>query len=369
VIFGANNAIPSGDANTVFGVNAGTSLTTADEMTIVGALACANFTGDPNANGGPENGLSTCIGSEAGNHMIATGAFPSVDNVFIGQKAATNMTAASTETIVGTHAATGLLTGKADTIIGAHTMDTATTSNSVGNTVVGEYAMNGQGDKSFLVMVGFGSAFNLQTANSSTFVGPVNGQALLTAQNAVLIGDSAGNLGTAMNSSVIVGSSAGPYTPSNSTIIGPFAGTNATAASTIVGMQSGAHITTGTNNTCVGQSACGNLQTGNENTAIGLDAGGGLTGAETGTVAIGARATTGEGAVNAAQIGNGTNNVSNSLQFNATQVIDGNGDLHSGTTAPASNSACTPGAIRVVQPYVYACVAPSQWMRATLTTY
>ena len=369
LIFGAGNAIPTGDLDTVYGVGAGASLTTGREMTILGGQACASFTGDPNANGSPENGLSTCIGSQAAKYMVANGAFPSIDNVFIGQKAAINISAASAETIVGVHAGTELATGKADVIVGAHTMDGATTVNSMGNTVLGQYAMNGQGDKSFLVMVGFGSEFNLKAANSATFVGAVNGQNLLTAQNAVLIGDSAGNSGTSMNSSVIVGSNSGSYTPSNSTIVGPFAGGNATAPSTIVGMQAGANITTGANNTCIGQSACGNLQTGMENTAVGLNAGTGLTGSENNTVAIGARATTAGGAINATQIGNGINTVSNSLQFNGTQVIDGNGDLHAGTVPPGSNAPCTPGAVRVVMPYIYACVAPNQWMRAALSAY
>ena len=369
VVFGANNAIPTGDADTVFGVNAGSSLTSAREMTVIGAQACMNFAGAPN--GSPvENGLSTCIGSQAGKYMVSNGVFPSIDNVFIGQKAAINVSAAAEETIVGVHAGTDLATGKADVIVGAHTMDGPTsTVNSVGNTVIGQYAMSGLGDKSFLVMVGYGSLYKLQTANLSTFIGPMNGSNLLNAQNVVLIGDSAGSVGTSMNSSVIIGSSAGPNTPSNTTIVGPYAGTNVTAPSTIIGMQAGANITTGQNNTCIGQSACGSLQTGIENTAVGLYAGTGLSGSENNTVAIGARASTANGASNATQLGNGINTVSNSLQFNSTQVVDGNGDLHAGTAPPASNSPCTPGAVRVVQPYVYACVAPNQWMRAALSSY
>ncbi len=111
VVFGANNAIPTGDNDTVYGVNAGASLTSAREMTIFGAQACQSFTGAPAASG-VENGLSTCIGSQAAKYLVANGAFPSIDDVFIGQKSAINISAAQAETVIGVHSGTDLATGQ-----------------------------------------------------------------------------------------------------------------------------------------------------------------------------------------------------------------------------------------------------------------
>jgi hypothetical protein len=371
VIFGANNATPVGDNDTVMGVDAGMNLTTGREMTIVGAQACESFTGSLVANAGAENGLSTCIGSQAGESMVATGPFTSIDNVFVGQKAGLNGTSMYEETILGVHAGTSLLTGAGDIIIGSHTMDAidAPYQNSVHNTIVGQYAVNGVGNKTDSVIVGWNSAFNLQTANQVTIVGTAGG-ALTTGQNAVLLGDSAGNLGTNLQNSVIIGSSAGLYTPIDSTIVGPYAGQNITAPQAVLfGEGAGGNITTGGGNTCAGWYSCGHLATGGNNTSLGWQAGEGLSGGETGNVSIGSGATTAAGVNNGVQLGAGSNSVSGSLQVNSTQVVDGNGDLHAGTVAPASNSACTPGAVRVVMPYVYACVAANTWMRAALSSY
>ena len=366
--FGANNGNPTGNDNTLIGVNAGTALTTGREMTILGFMACPAFDGSQVPNAGPENGLTTCIGSQAGLSMISGGAFPSVDNVFIGQKAALGMTAASEETLIGVHAGAGIATGGGDTIIGAHSMDGHVPLNSLHNTVIGNFSLNAPGDKDHLIVIGSEAAGNLGPASQAIVIGSTANN-LTSASQAVIIGDNAGNFGTNVNLSVIIGSQAGLYTPSGATIVGPFAGANATVAGTFLGNGAGANVTTGVYNTCIGFASCGSLGSGNNNTSIGTAAGFALTGSEYRTVAIGDGATTTNGASNAIQIGYGFNGVSNSVQFNQTQVVDGNGDLHTGTSAPGSGDLCTPGAIRIVLPYIYACVGPNQWMRAALTAY
>ncbi len=370
VIFGANNASPTGDHNSVFGVNAGMSLTTGREMTIFGAQACQAYTGVANGGVVAEDGLSTCIGSYAGLAMLANSApFNSIDNTFVGQKAGASITAADSEVMVGAHGGIDIKTGAYDTVIGAHTMDGPATLNSRGVTVVGGASLNGIGDKDHIVAVGSATAPVLQQASQDVFVG-TNAYNLLHAYRSVIIGDNAGNSGTTVDSSIIVGFNAGPNTPSNSIIVGPFAGLYATGAEgTYVGNQAGNQITTGADNVCLGPFSCGFVHTGANNVAVGNLAGNSLSGNENFTVALGTGATTAGGVDNAAQIGFGQNATPNSLQFRNTQVVDANGDLHTGTVAPASSDPCSPGAVRVVQPYVYACVSPNTWMRAALNAY
>ena len=74
-----NFPAPGGDNNTVMGVGAGTAISSAREMTVYGAQACAQVTGNPAL--GAENGLETCIGSQAGASLVSTGFDGSVDNV------------------------------------------------------------------------------------------------------------------------------------------------------------------------------------------------------------------------------------------------------------------------------------------------
>ncbi len=366
--FGANNGNPTGTDDTIIGVNAGTALTTGREMTILGFLACPAFDGSQVPNAGAENGLTTCIGSQAGLSMVSNGAFPSIDNVFIGQKAALGITAASEETLIGVHAGAGIATGGGDTIVGAHSMDGHVPLNSLHNTVIGNFSLNAPGDKDHIIVIGSEAAGNLGVANQAIIIGSTANN-LTSASQAVIIGDNAGNYGTGVTQSVIIGSQAGLYTPSGATIVGPFAAANATSAGTFIGNAAGSNVTSGNYDTCIGFQSCGNLSTGANNTAIGTAAGFALTGNEYRTVAIGDGATTTNGASNAIQIGYGFNGVSNSVQFNQTQVIDGNGDLHTGTNAPGSSDLCTPGAIRIVLPYIYACVGTNQWMRAALAAY
>jgi hypothetical protein len=368
VIFGANNAIPTGDHNTVFGFNAGMNLTTGREMTIFGTGACASFNGSLNPTPPPENGLSTCIGSNAGNAMVSTGIFGSIDNVFVGQKAGAAVTAADSEVLIGAHAGIDISTGSYDTVIGGHSMDALSGVNARAITVVGGMALNGAGDKDHIVAVGMLAAEHLQESSQDVFLGS-NSNAMLHAYKSVMIGDDAGTLGTSIDTSILMGYKAGLYAPSNAVVIGAYAGGYTTAPATFLGNQAGNHVSTGVDNVCVGASSCGNLSTGPDNVAIGTQAGNYLNGSESYTVSLGAGASTAGGVSNAAQIGLGQNATPNSLQFLQTQIVDTHGDLHAGTTAPGSTDPCTPGAVRVVMPYFYACVAPNQWMRATLTAY
>jgi hypothetical protein len=367
VTFGANNATPVGDADTVVGVNAGQNLTTASEMTIFGADACQSFTATSVPTTAPEDGLSTCIGSQAGKAMT----LGSIDNVFMGQKAGLGGTVFRSETILGVHAGASLSQGTSDVIVGAHTMDTGGPANvSLDNTILGANSADGNGAKTETTLIGWDVSHGLQTATNITVIGAQAGNALTTGQASVLIGDHAGNLGTTLQNSVIIGTSAAPLAPPDTTAVGYYAGLNLTAAQTsLFGYGAGDYLTSGIHNTCLGFYACGKLSTGAGNTTVGYNAGGQLTGAEGGNIAIGSYATTAAGVDNAVQLGTGTNSVSGSLQINAVQVVDGNGDLHAGTVAPASNSPCTAGAVRVVMPYVYACVATNQWMRSTLSSY
>jgi len=154
-------------------------------------------------------------------------------------------------------------------------------------------------------------------------------------------------------------------------VVGSSAGLNLSSVTgdSLLGFHAGISLTSGSYNTIVGQLAATGLTTGLGNTCIGQASCSSMTGGESTNTAIGYNATTGTGVSGAIQIGSGTNNVANSVQFNSTQIIDPQHNLHAGVAAPAQGSACTAGAIVVNSGFIYVCVAANTWQRAALNAY
>lgn len=399
VVFGANNAIPTGGGDTVYGVNAGASLTTAREMTIVGAGACSSYSGEPNPSPFPENGLSTCIGSLAG-HSLTKG----LDDTLIGQKALELATTAGSTVAVGNHSLTAAKTSQGDVVIGAQTGDAPFGGVDTWdhNTVVGNFSVISPGDKSGNVAIGAFVGQLMTTSSLNTLVGTTSGSGLTTGSGNAFYGAGSAPGITTGTGNLIMGTSAGPtMNSSNATILGSYSahslgsadfdtlvgtavlssggtalyttavgysalnsgssvnlsGATAIGAGaaksltageiTAVGFKSAERVSTGAQNTCLGSSACSNLTTGSSNTAIGYTAGQAWQGSESYNTAVGAGAETAPGTSNAVQIGPGSNPVSNSFQVGSIQVLDGDQQLHVSYGAPTQGSACRPGAIRI----------------------
>ena len=412
----------TGDNNTLLGVGAGTAIVSAREMTVFGAQACSQVVG--NAALGVENGLDTCIGSQAGASLVTTGFDGSVDNVFVGQKAGTNVINSQACNFVGTHAGTALIGCLDSTVDGAHSLnDSGTGGVATEVTVVGAGSADGAGNKSYDTVVGAIAAPLLTTGASDDVIGNNAAASLTTGNNNVVHGQSAAPGLVAGSGNTMIGQQAGPSaddsadiwigleagagvsTASNATVVGANAlnhggavtysvmvgdnianqgsGANlnhevivgsqsalhlATSDVTIVGYKTGVSLTSGYGNVLVGSQVAQLLTGGINNVVIGNNAGVPMTGNESNNIVLGT-GSTGTGVSNAAEIGGGTNSTNGSLQFNSTTIVDGQQNLHASVAAPAQGSACTAGAIVVNSGFIYVCVATNTWQRAALNAY
>ena len=421
VEFGANNAIPTGDGDTVLGVNAGASLTSAREMTIIGADACKSFSATSGANTQIENGLTTCIGSLAGGYLT-----DGIDNTLVGQKALLNAGSARYTIAIGNHALTAASSSLGDTVVGSESGDLAVGGTDVWdhNTVMGNGVANGIGNKYQNVLVGAFAAGVLTTASLNTAVGAnaganmttgssntllgwgagtgvvagqnntlvgidtgpwgdssavtmmgaYSGQKLISATNTVIIGDYVAQAGGTLAQSTLIGSRAVNYSPVNLTAvesIGHASGAALTTANSDVflGTKAGQNTTTGSRNVYVGTMAGEFLPTGTDNVLIGFLSGQSLTGTESNDVAIGSGAEIANGVSNATQIGGGTNATPNSFQVGNTPLLDGQHRLHATAETPLQGSACAQGAVAFDNNFVYVCIATNTWVRSALSVF
>ncbi len=418
-----------GDSDVLIGANAAAAITTAREMTVLGANACSAYAGyaGTTALNQTENGLNTCIGSAAGQYLLSTGLDGSVDNVFLGQKAGEDVINSQSCTYLGTHTGTAMTDCINSTVAGGHSLNDAGTSGSATNTtVLGGYAADGVGSKMNDTIVGANSAPILSSAANTDCFGENSCNALTTGSNDEVFGYLAAPGLIAGSQATVLGSRAGPTVDfSYSTYIGSYAGSgvtsdnggntvvghgnlshSATAASsvlvgdsiaslagsialsgvtavgsaaglslaaatgdTFVGYHAGISLTSGNYNTFLGQTAGDLLTTGGNNICVGAGSCGSMTGSESNNTVVGGSATIATGVSNAIQLGSGTNSVANTFQVNSTQLLDPQQNLHAGVAAPAQGSACTAGAIVVNSGFIYVCVAANTWQRAALNAY
>jgi len=261
--------VQSGNKNTVIGWEAGKNLgDTTSESVIIGAGASINaFTG---GGAGPNN--SVIIGTNSA--PKATG----IDNIYIGDSVATNMTTGSNNTIIGKGASSTSLAENNITAIGY--MAGAGVSQDEG-LYIGSNAGNGLLGFRNQVIGTFAGRFRL--GNDNTIFGHQAGQGnAIGAQGSqnVFMGTSAGQVNQG-DSNNFFGYFAGVSnsTGSQNLFFGRLAGAaNTTGLGNIfIGDASGSSSTTASYNLGIGENTLASTTTGTRNIAIGRQTGAGIT--------------------------------------------------------------------------------------------
>lgn len=251
--FSGNNAL----FNTLFGKNAGTSITTGDNNTAVGAQAVDSTTTGSNVTG---IGYRSLQANDSGQQNTALGADSMYSNttgntnVAVGFMSLYNNTTASNNTAVGMQALLSNTTGTSNVAVGANALDANTTAGF--NTAVGDKALgaNTIGDRN--VALGANALLNNTTASSNTGLGRSALASNTTGASNTAVGDDALGANTTGANNVAVGANA--------------LQANTTASyNTAVGDQALKVNTTGINNTAVGNGCLDANTTANNNTAIG----------------------------------------------------------------------------------------------------
>jgi len=264
--------------NTFMGRAAGYSNTTGNYNTFIGNWAGGNNqAGSNNIFIGAEAGYyntasdNTVIGRLAGHYFTTASG-----NTIIGKGAGRGVSGSSTggyNTFVGYEAGYGNTTGSANTFVG----NSSGHSNTTGqwNVFVGDYAGYSNTTGSYNTFVGLRSGRYNQTGYNNAFFGKESGENNTASEN-TFIGHQAGRLNTSGSSNVFLGSTAGytNQTGVENTFLGFQAGYYNTASfNTFVGSTAGYSNTTGSQNTFLGDDAGLNNTTGSQNTFLGDDAG------------------------------------------------------------------------------------------------
>jgi len=327
-----NGSVYNGLAsNTHFGLNALSSVTTADESTAFGNFALrAQQSGRNTAVGYhtlqdlTTGNYNTVVGGEAGENItvgqfnVGMGSFAlrnatDISNVTaIGYKALYDLTTGGSNTAVGGSAGENLTTGGSNTLIGANAGDSMTDGDS--NVVIGRLAYQaGSNDNN--TVVGMQAGYNANQSNaviigyragwtnngsSNVFVGAESGRNNTSGYGNCFIGTDAGYAVTTGAQNSFVGIGAGTYqTGSYNTSLGRqsmFGVSNASSGSyntgvgyyagfgnkgennTCLGAIAGRYMDTGQRNTIVGSQACdNNAITGDDNVVMGFAAGQNIT--------------------------------------------------------------------------------------------
>jgi hypothetical protein len=327
----AGESITSGGGDTIVGTHAGTGLNTSSGNTLLGrgvmdssgpTWSAHNTIGigfavmAPLSTGASVTddiaiGTSAMGQGEAGNNTSYDIAIGTQAGSNFGPNAQYNVCAGYFTCGVGGGPPAAPFTGTHNLFLGNFSADQLTTGNS--NTAVGEY-----------------SAYQLTTGSGNVGVGYGAGTSLATGSNNVNLGFYAGqHAAPNISDVVLIGAGAGiSATSSGMTAVGFSAGNNATGANdTFLGQNAGTSVTSGSYDTCVGDSSCA-----------------GLGGAETYDTGIGYNADFSSGVVGSAEIGAGTNTVSNTLAFAGYTVADHNGNLYDPAIGSSAMPLCTTAA-------------------------
>ena len=414
-----NAANPAADL--FIGNEAGQHCTTCRESTLIGYHAGMSYVGNGT---GMEDGINTMVGSQSGAYELGS------NNTYVGQKSCMNMANASDSdnVCIGAHAGFGFTSGKQNIFVGrASNFNQNSSVSGTDNVMIGY----GAGDFGNLatgyqqhenVLIGSFAGANLQSVTGDIAIGYQAGQKLTTGQTDLVMGFKSGTALTTQGNDLFIGYMAGQTaTSSDSVFIGPFAGQTASGNQLLaIGTQAGAHLLDASQSVMIGYQAGLNLQSGGGNTMIGRSAGQAMTigyastwigdgagfysnggdntgiGAGSGqgivsgvqntfigsnagaescdtcsmNVGIGYRANIGGNTTGAAQIGEGTNQTPNTLQFQGATVADANGYLYANTSTPTSSvAACRKGAIWADGKYIYVCIGTNIIRRAPLTQF
>jgi hypothetical protein len=262
---GAVGLVGSGNGNYVQGFQAGMSVTTGSEATLVGAYAGTKMT---------TGSFNTAFGHRAlGLETTGTGL------TAIGNDAMRNTAGVTNGTAVGGSAHRAWV-GSYSTAIGAGALrgnEDGVSSIGGSNIAIGVSAMNGltATTANNNVVIGNNAAQVITTGNSNIIIGNGAGTVITTAQQNVMIGSNAGGALVTAFEDVFVGFNAGKSaTGSTNTVIGHTAGLALTTGSTntIIGGHAGNKLTTGATNTILGANvASTTLSTGSSNIVIGVN--------------------------------------------------------------------------------------------------
>ena len=282
-------------ANTVLGIDAGNSLTTGANNTLIGNLAGGNFTGGTAVFVGPLAGEGTGTSNSTGNVAMGWSALRAIqtgnNNVAIGFQSGRSIgNAASSNTMLGALAGYSN-TGSNTVMIGGNAGYTNTSSGLVNvgydagysntsganNTNLGFEAGYTNTTGASRVMLGYEAGRN-NTGSNNVFLGKATGKGAGSGSQTIAIGQGVMETGSAASNSVFIGNymAANTTAGANSTVA---IGTNCLSAAgysaennTVVGHQSGNNLSSGDNNTLMGSLAGDSVTTGSNLTVIGYDA-------------------------------------------------------------------------------------------------
>lgn len=268
---------PTGNFDTLIGLHAGTTLTTATETILIGAGAGQCITtgsynvalGD-NALGGNDSCSTTTagtladsviVGYYAGSQLINGAGFTTMVGYFAGEETTTG----TQNTFFGAQAGRFVTTGSNNTSVGVNALESTSGTPLTGNfnTAFGNNtAQNLQGSAQFDTFMGYNSGNSATTATSDTFMGGQSGQYVSTATQETFEGENAGR-----------GSSSALATGSGNTSLGYESGFSlqgTATGNTTFGASAGSLITTANNNLILGyRVASTTLTTGTGNILLG----------------------------------------------------------------------------------------------------
>ena len=268
--FSGNNAL----FNTLFGKNAGTSITTGDNNTAVGAQSVDSTTTGSNVTG---IGYRSLQANETGYQNTALGADSMYSNstgntnVAVGFMSLYSNTTASNNTALGMQALVHNTTGTSNVALGSNALDANITGNL--QVAVGVNALSDATDRTGFVAVGYEAFRRLTGGSHNTAIGHQAGDHATSVEDTTLIGYNAGSAITTANKSTVVGSHAlvNLTTGDKNVAIGWGALNSQTTGfnNTALGSLAGVLSTTGHDNTFIGHFAGDNATTGSNNIVIG----------------------------------------------------------------------------------------------------
>lgn len=303
---GGSNALDSltagqGTDNTAFGINAGTAITTGDQIVAIGhdALKTSTASNRIVAIGSETMSLGTggfrniCIGYQTGQNLTGN------DNVLIGDQVLVNHTSTTGNVMIGSAIAFRQNGGNYNTYIGY----TAGTSfgfySNQKNTAVGAFCMQDlRGGADQNTAIGYEAGYNQQNYDNNVYVGYQAGYSG-GGQNGTFVGANSGSSATTgTNNMTCIGTDAGARNGKSditcvgyqagkgkfsgsggrySTCVGAYSfaefGDGGAAVGNVgLGYYTGYAVTTGTYNTFLGYQAGDAVTTGSNNIAIGKDA-------------------------------------------------------------------------------------------------
>jgi hypothetical protein len=277
LFFGTNSVplpLPTGEHNTIIGINTGNMISTGGGNTAVGNYSLtSNTTGESNTAIGFESlksntigGANTAVGSFA-LYSNTTG----VDNVAVGFESLNVNTTGGGNTAVGVSSLASNTTGESNTAVGFESLKSNTTGG--GNTAVGNYSLTLNTTGLDNVAIGFESLKSNTTGGANIAVGNFSLTSNTTGINNVAVGFESLNVNTTGggNTAVGVSSLASNITGENNVAIG-FESLKSNTIGTeniAIGVSNLKLNTTGENNVAIGFESLNENTTGKGNTVVG----------------------------------------------------------------------------------------------------